>query len=184
MFPSINDHSLEKVVIALYLIAASYFCFEVTLSAYYLTNINYSLLTYVGGFLSALIPLTIFIFYLFTVKCMFVVYEIEYTFFTSLKNIALSYIPVFCTHFITLVLLNYLSDNSYNEEFMFTDDEFLGVRIEDMLMAFEYCWVLYYLIFIYRVKRSHALKWSEALVICLLPTLIITAFNFLWTFFA
>ena len=157
MFQSINENFLEKILISLYFITASYFCYEVSSSSFNLMNIDYKFITNTSSLLSSLLPLTIFIFYLFTSKYMILVYDINFNAFSIIKIISISYLPVFFTHFISLLIIISLTHNQYDSEYTYLDDSFGGYKIKTLFNIFEYCWILFYMIFIYSIKRKYKL---------------------------
>lgn len=169
----------DIVILVILFLLSSYLCYSVSLTSLELLNINYVFLTKMSSFFSAFIPLSIFLFYLFTTKYMFAVYDIDFNFFTVFKIVSFSYLPILFTQAITFYIIIGLNSSNFNTEFTYLNTEFLGFNLSNIFKAFEYFWGIFYLIFIILIKKEYKFSLKKTLFITLLPTGILLIFNYL-----
>lgn len=176
----LTEQRLEIILLGLLFLLSSYLCYEVSSISFDLLNFDYPFISKMNNFFSALIPLTIFLFYLFTTKYMFASYDLEFKFLSILKIVTLSYLPILITQAITFFILIDLDKNNFDSDYTYLNSTFLGYEIKQLVNFFEYFWVLFYIIFIILLKKEYKLNTKNALIICLTPTLLILIFNYLW----
>jgi len=171
---------LDTLFLGLLFFLSTYLCYEVSSVSFELLNLDFPFITKMSSFFSALLPLTIFLFYLFTTKYMFTVFDLEFKFLSIFKIISLGYIPIVISQAVTYFILINLDKSDFDSSYSYLNSYFFGFELKEIINLFEYFWVLFYLIFLIKLKIEYQLNIKEALIICLTPTLFIMVFNYIW----
>ena len=177
-----TNKTFDTIILVILFLLSSYLCYIVSLTSLELLNINYVFITKMSSFFSAFIPLSIFLFYLFTTKYMFAVYDIEFTFLKVFQIVSISYLPILFTQAISFYILFDLDSSNFDTEYTYLNTEFLGFDLKSIFKSFEYFWLVFYLIFIILIKKEYNLNLKKTLLISLLPTGILLLFNYIWKY--
>lgn len=178
----LTEKNIDFILLGLLLLLSSYLCYEVSLMSFNLLNFEFPFISKMGSFFSALIPLTIFLFYLITTNYMLALFDLEFKFLSIIRIVSICYFPILISQAITFFILIDLDKNNFSYEYTYLQSNFFGCEIKQIIDFFEYLWVLFYVIFIILLKKEYELNIKKTLVICLTPTLIILIFNYLWKF--